>query len=79
MAGFYEELLSSSKDFCAWDLSNYVGLDARAGLSLMFVGHEVKNISTGDMNVFDKCIYYSPYDIRYVSSTYLCKKMFLIP
>lgn len=67
--GFYEELLSSSKDFCAWDLSNYVGLDARAGLSLMFVGHEVKNISTGDMNVFDKCIYHSPYDIRYVSST----------
>ena len=67
--GFYEELLSSSKDFCAWDLSNYVGLDARAGLSLMFVGHEVKNISTGDMNVFDKCIYRSPYDIRYVSST----------
>ncbi|WP_165155611.1 DUF1566 domain-containing protein [Parabacteroides sp. ZJ-118] len=67
--GFYEELLSSSKDFCAWDLSNHVGLDARAGLSFMFIGQEVKNVSTSDINIFDKCIYHSPYDIRYVSST----------
>lgn len=67
--GFKEELLNSSNDFCAWSLRNFTGLDVAAGLSFAFLGHEINNYTTPNINVIDKTLYRSPYDINIVSSS----------
>lgn len=67
--GFKEELLNSSNDFCAWSLRNFTGLDVAAGLSFAFLGHEIDNYTTPNINVIDKTLYRSPYDINIVSSS----------
>ncbi len=67
--GFREELLNSSNDFCAWSLRNFTGLDVAAGLSFAFLGHEIDNYTTPNINVIDKTLYRSPYDINIVSSS----------
>ena len=59
--GFKEELLNSSNDFCAWSLRNFTGLDVAAGLSFAFLGHEIDNYTTPNINVIDKTLYRSPY------------------
>lgn len=67
--GFKEKLLNSSNDFCAWSLRNFTGLDVAAGLSFAFLGHEIDNYTTPSINVIDKTLYRSPYDINIVSSS----------
>lgn len=67
--GFREELLNSSNDFCAWSLRNFTGLDVAAGVSFAFLGHEIDNYTTPNINVIDKTLYRSPYDINIVSSS----------
>lgn len=67
--GFKKELLDSSNDFCAWSLRNFTGLDVAAGLSFAFLGHEIDNYTTPNINVIDKTLYRSPYDINIVSSS----------
>lgn len=68
--GFEEKLLSSSDDFCAWTYGNYAGLDANFGISAGFLGIQLANPTLkNDLNILDKCLYYTPYDIRLLSST----------
>lgn len=63
--GFREQLLSSSNDYCAWQLRSYAGLKANAGLSLMFMNYETKRFNTDDLQIIEKDLYKSPTEIKF--------------
>lgn len=65
--GFREQMLGQSNDYCAWSLDCHAGLDACCGLSLRFMGYEVKNYSTDNWNIKDCKLYHSPKKVVHAS------------
>ena len=66
--GYKEQLLSSSNDYCAWQLRTFVGLDAAAGLSLMFMNSETKHYDTGKLHIMERNLYESPTNIAFFAA-----------
>lgn len=66
--GFKEQLMSSSQDYCAWQLRNFAGLDVSAGLSLKFMNYETNNFNIGTLHVTEKDLYRSPTKIEFYDS-----------
>lgn len=66
--GFREQLLSSSNDYCAWQLRAYTGVDVAAGLDLKLLGLVDKHEDIGTLNVAEKDLYRSPTRIEFYTS-----------
>lgn len=69
--GFHKELLSSSNDYCAWSLSDYIGMDLAVGISLSafnFKNYEVGHDPLCEFNLFNTLLYRSPKDMRLVET-----------
>ena len=66
--GFKEQLLSSSNDYCAWQLKTYTGIDVSAGLDLKLWGLVDRHEDIGTLNVAEKDLYRSPKSIAFHSS-----------
>ena len=69
--GFSEQMLSSSDDYCAWQLRTFAGLDVSAGIDLDIFGIDDKDKHTdiGTLNVAEADLYKSPTKIEFLSST----------
>lgn len=63
--GFKEQLMSSSNDYCAWQLRCFAGLDVSAGLSLKFMNYETNHFDIGTIHITEKDLYRSPTRIEY--------------
>ena len=68
--GFREQALTSSEDYCAWQLRTFAGLDVAAGLSLMFMNYETKHFDTGTLHITEQNLYESPTGIEFYKSQY---------
>lgn len=66
--GFQERLLSSSDDYCAWQLKTYTGVDVSAGLDMKIFGPLEDHDDIGEFNVAEKNLYESPTKIEFDKS-----------
>lgn len=66
--GYNLTMGSSPEDFMAWDLETCCGVDAAVGLNLSYMNHEIENLSSPDINIYDKKLYSTPYSISNVST-----------
>lgn len=66
--GFQKRLLSSSDDYCAWQLKTYTGVDVSAGLDLKIFGPLEDHDDIGEFNVAEKNLYECPTKIEFDQS-----------
>lgn len=66
--GFREQLMSSSQDYCTWQLRCFAGLDVSAGLSLKFMNYETNHFDIGTIHITEKDLYRSPTRIEFYAS-----------
>lgn len=73
--GFKQEYINDAAinhiyhNFFAWSLRNFVGLDAKAGLSLKFMNMDLYHKDTETKNVKEVDIYNSPVEIKLLDAT----------
>lgn len=66
--GFRERMMSSSDDYCAWNLKTYAGVDVSAGLDMKILGPLKDHKDIGTLNVAEKNLYKSPSKIEFYTS-----------
>lgn len=66
--GFQKRLLSSSDDYCAWQLKTYTGVDVSAGLDMKIFGPLEDHDDIGEFNVAEENLYESPTKIEFDKS-----------
>ncbi len=66
--GFQKRLLSSSDDYCAWQLKTDTGVDVSAGLDMKIFGPLEDHDDIGEFNVAEKNLYESPTKIEFDKS-----------
>lgn len=58
-----------AKDYFAYNLRNFVGMDFDAGLSTKMMNYEVGRVSLGRANIFEFDIFQSPSDIQLIGQS----------